>query len=165
MEPSLSTSMNTSALKPICHPDIVGKPLDEPCSEVAMRLFWSLLGAVAYTLLAQHWVAIYVIALQRQTHKPKYQHIRKLNALVKVLQKQKAVVLYPAMQCSKCIIAFSEASSCKESETKGYGVRGSIFIRCGISKGKQCCHLDATSQSLKLVTRSTFSSEISVQRR
>ena len=42
---------------------------------------------------------------------------------------------------------------------------GFAFVRCGISKGKQCCHLDATSQSLKLVTRSTFSSEISVQRR
>ena len=125
-----------------------------------MRLFWSLLGAVAYTLLTQHWIPICVIALQRQTHKPKYQHIRKLNALVKVLQNQKAVVVYPAMQCSKCIIAFSDASFCKESETKGYGVRGAVFVRCGIDKGKECCHLiDATSQSLKLVTTSIFSSE------
>ena len=96
-----------------------------------MIYFWSLLGAVVYTLLTQHWVAIYVIALQRQTHKPKYQHIRKLNALVKGLHQQKAVVLYPAMQCSKCIIAFSDASFCKESETKGFGVRGLHLLDVG----------------------------------
>ena len=149
-----------SALKPIQHPDITGKPMDEPCTDVVMRLYWSLLGAVAYTLLTQHWVAIYIIALQRQTHKPQYQHIRKLNSLLKVLQKQKAVIVYPAMKCARKIIAFSDASFCKESESKGYGVRGTVFLRCGIRNDQECCHLvDATSQSLKLVTRSTFSSE------
>lgn len=134
--------------------------MDEPCTDVVMRLYWSLLGAVAYTLLTQHWVAIYIIALQRQTHKPQYQHIRKLNSLLKVLQKQKAVIVYPAMKCARKIIAFSDASFCKESESKGYGVRGTVFLRCGIRNDQECCHLiDATSQSLKLVTRSTFSSE------
>eukprot|EP00438_Fugacium_kawagutii_P035880 Skav204682 [mRNA] locus=scaffold1284:96116:106049:- [translate_table: standard] len=149
-----------SALKPIHHPDITGKPMDEPCTEPVMRLYWSLLGAVAYTLLTQHWIAIYIIALQRQTHKPQYQHIRKLNSLLKVLQKQKAVIVYPAMKCAQKIIAFSDASFCKESETKGYGVRGTVFLRVGLRNSEECCHLiDATSQSLKLVTRSTFSSE------
>ena len=134
--------------------------MDEPCTDVVMRLYWSLLGAVAYTLLTQHWVAIYIIALQRQTHKPQYQHIRKLNSLLKVLQKQKATVVYPAMKCARKIIAFSDASFCKESESKGYGVRGTVFLRCGVRNDKEICHLiDASSQSLKLVTRSTFSSE------
>ena len=64
------------------------------------------------------------------------------------------------MQCAKKILAFSDASFCKETETKGYGVRGTVFLRCGIREGKECYHLiDAVSQSLKLVTRSTFSSE------
>ena len=149
-----------SALKPIQHPDITGKPMEELCTEGVMRLYWSLLGAVAYTLLTQHWVAIYVIALQRQTHKPQYQHVRKLNSLLKIIQKQKAVIVYPSMKCARKIVAFSDASFCKESETKGYGVRGTVFLRCGTRNGQEHCHLiDATSQSLKLVTRSTFSSE------
>eukprot|EP00435_Cladocopium_sp_Y103_P042058 s696_g11.t1 len=59
-----------AALKTLHHPDITGKPSDELCSEAVKKLFWSLLGAVAYTLLTQHWIAIYIIALQRQTHKP-----------------------------------------------------------------------------------------------
>ena len=149
-----------SALKQIHHPDITGKPLEADCSETVTRLYWSLLGAVAYTLLTQHWIAVYIIALQRQTHKPKYQRIRRLNSLVKILQKQKTVIVYRSVQCAKKILAFSDASFCKETETKGYGVRGTVFLRCGIREGKECYHLiDAVSQSLKLVTRSNFSSE------
>ena len=58
-------------------------------------------------------------------------------------------------------MTFSDASFCKESESKGYGMRGTVILRLGKdSGGKEVCHLlDATSQSLKLVTRSTFSSE------
>ena len=50
-----------SALKQIHHPDITGKPLEADCSETVTRLYWSLLGAVAYTLLTQHWIAVYII--------------------------------------------------------------------------------------------------------
>ena len=64
-----------SAMKPIVHPDLVGKPADEPCTETITRLYLSLLGAVAYTLLTQHWIAVYVISLQRHTHAPKYNRI------------------------------------------------------------------------------------------
>lgn len=149
-----------NSLQTIHHADLNGKHPDDDCSEAVMRLYWSLLGAVAYTLLTQHWIAVFVIALQRQTHKPKYQHIRKLNSLVKVLQRQKANIVYPNMQCSRHIICFSDASFCKESESKGYGVRGTILLRVGMKDGKQRCHaLEACSQSIKLVTRSTFSSE------
>eukprot|EP00438_Fugacium_kawagutii_P025194 Skav218080 [mRNA] locus=scaffold3382:13254:23272:- [translate_table: standard] len=157
---SLDQDEYISALKQIQHPDITGRPQEELCTETVKRLYWSLLGAVAYTLLTQHWLAIYIIALQRQTHKPQYQHIRKLNSWVKALQKHKIKVIYPGMKCSKHIIAYSDASFCKETESKGYGVRGSVFIRCGTQGGNEVCHvIDASSQSLKLVTRSTFSSE------
>ena len=149
-----------SALKPIQHPDLVGRPLNEACTDVVTHLYWSLLGAVAYTMLTQHWVNVYIIALQRQTHNPQYQHIRKLNSLLRILQKQKAKIVYPSMQCSSHILAYSDASFCKESESKGYGVRGTVILRVGKRDGVERCHLlDASSQSLKLVTRSTFSSE------
>ena len=51
-----------TAMKPIVHPDLIGKPADEPCTETITRLYWCLLGAVAYTLLTQHWIAVYVIS-------------------------------------------------------------------------------------------------------
>ena len=150
-----------SAMKPIVHPDLVGKPADEACTETITRLYWSLLGAVAYTLLTQHWIAVYVISLQRHTHAPTYSHVRKLNSVLKVLQRRKATITFPGMTCCKQILAFSDASFCKESDTKGYGMRGSAFLRTGTnSQGDHVCHLiEAQSQSLKLVTRSTFSAE------
>ena len=151
-----------SSMKPIIHADLTSRAPEELCSEPVMRLYWSLLGAVAYTLLTQHWIAVYVIALQRVTHKPQNQHVRKLNSLLKVLQKQKIKIVYPNMSCSRHIMTFSDASFCKETESKGYGMRGTVILRLGCNTNgvEECCHLlDATSQSLKLVTRSTFSSE------
>ena len=57
-------------------------------------------------------------------------------------------------------MTFSDASFCKENDLKGYGMRGTVILRLGTQHGKPVCHLlDATSQSLKLVTRSTFSAE------
>ena len=65
------------------------------------------------------------------------------------------------MTCQKRLVAFSDASFDKEGDSKGYGMRGSVFLRWGVdARGKEVCHLlEAQSQSLKLVTRSTFSSE------
>ena len=35
-----------SALKPIQHPDLVGRPLNEACADAVIRLYGSLLGAI-----------------------------------------------------------------------------------------------------------------------
>ena len=45
-----------------------GAPGEREYSHELTALFWSLLGAVAYSLLSQRWIAIYVIALQRMHH-------------------------------------------------------------------------------------------------
>ena len=103
-----------SAMKPIVHPDLVGKPADEPCAETITRLYWSLLGAVAYTLLTQHRTAVYVMSLQLHTHAPKYNHVRKLNSALNVLQKRKATITFLGMTCCKQILAFSGAPFCEE---------------------------------------------------
>ena len=79
-----------SALIPIQHHSLVGAPSDSPVSAEVVSLFWSLLGALAYSLLTQHWLAVYVVALQRVTHSPLAIHVRRLNALVRIAQKQKA---------------------------------------------------------------------------
>ena len=135
-----------SAMNPIKHPDLVGSDAEADCSEAVTRLFWSLLGTVAYTLLTQHWIAVYVVALQRTTHCPKYEYVRKLNSLLRVLQKQKVTIIYPHMECARHIMTFSDASFCKETELKGYGMRGTVVLRLGTQAGTAVCHLlDAAS--------------------
>ena len=150
-----------AALIPIAHPQLVGAKAEEPASEVLIQLFWSLLGAVAYTLMTQHWIAVYVIALQRETSSPKIIHIRRLNAVVRALQKCPAHIVYPRMECVKHLLAHSDSGFSKEQD-KGYGIRGANIMRQGKSKstGNKVYHLlDSVSRSHKNVTRSTFSSE------
>ena len=149
------------ALIPIATPELVGAKAEEPASEALIQLFWSLLGAVAYTLMTQHWIAVYVIALQRETSHPKIIHIRRLNAVVRALQKCPAHIVYPRMECVKHLLAHSDSGFSKEQD-KGYGIRGANIMRKGKSKssGSKVYHLlDSVSRSHKQVTRSTFSSE------
>ncbi|CAE7335666.1 RNR1 [Symbiodinium sp. CCMP2592] len=121
------------------------------------------LQTVDYTIAASltAWAAVFVIALQRRTSNPLNIHVRRLNLLLAAMQRKLCKVVFPAMTCQKRLVAFSDASFDKEGDSKGYGMRGSVFLRWGINaQGKEVCHmLEAQSQSLKLVTRSTFSSE------
>ena len=63
-------------LRTISNGEIVGKRSHEECSYELQSMFWSLLGAVAYTLLTQVWISCFVIALQRVTHKPTVLHVK-----------------------------------------------------------------------------------------
>ena len=58
---------------------------DADVSEELKAMYWSLLGATAYALITQFWLSVYVVALQRQTQKPKAIHIRRLNAVVRAV--------------------------------------------------------------------------------
>ena len=150
-----------SAMRPIRHPELTGRPSSDPCTSEVHGLYMSLLGAVAYALISQAWAAVFVISLQRRTSNPLNIHVRRLNILLAAMQKLKCNLVFPAMTCARKLLAYSDASFDKESESKGYGMRGTVFLRMGTQAGgKSVCHLlDAQSQSLKLVTRSTFSSE------
>ena len=149
-----------AAMRPIQHPELTGRASNEPCTPTVHGLFQSLLGAVAYSLLSQAWAAVFVVALQRHAAAPTNLHVRRLNLLLAALQKQKAKLHFPAMTCARRIVVFSDASFSKENEQKGYGMRGAVFLRMGTFNGQERCHfLEAHSQSLKLVTRSTFAAE------
>jgi hypothetical protein len=125
------------------------------------QLYQSLLGALAFSLLTQHWIAIYVTSLQRFNHSSKNIHVRRLNAVVRALQKAPAVLHFPAMICESHLSTYADAAFSKEQD-KGYGMRGAVHLRTGKCRktGDDVHHLVQTEcKSLKLVTRSSFSSE------
>ncbi|CAE7222318.1 unnamed protein product [Symbiodinium sp. CCMP2592] len=149
-----------AAMRPIQHPELTGRASNLPCTPAVHGLFQSLLGAVAYSMLSQAWAAVFVVALQRHAVAPTNLHVRRLNLLLAALQKLKAKLYFPTMTCDRKIVVFSDASFNKESEQKGYGMRGAVYLRMGTFNGQKRCHfLEAHSQSLKLVTRSTFAAE------
>ena len=150
-----------AALKPIVHVDLVGASGDDDAPPHLVDLFWSLLGAVAYALITQFWIAVYVVALQRQAKAPKIIHVRRLNALVRVRQKRPARILYRAMDCCRLLECHADSGFSKEQES-GYGIRGANFMRAGRERGtgRTVWHLlDGQCRSHKLVTRNSFSSE------
>ena len=58
------------ALRPIVNKDLVGKKAEDPVNEQVVKLFLSLLMALAYALLTRVELCIYAIALQRRTQAP-----------------------------------------------------------------------------------------------
>ena len=149
------------AFKPI-HPKHYNHlPKDSECSAHLQALYWSLLGAVAYSGLTQAWVLVYIISLQRATQRPTVAHIKRLNALTRELQRRPQKLVYNCMKCSNLLQLYSDSSFSREGD-KGYALRGAVFLRVGQSvQGNRCVHLiDAVSQSHKLVVRSTFAAEL-----
>jgi len=149
-----------TALKPINHHSMTGAKGEDDVTPPLKELFWSLLGALAFTLLTQHWIAVYVVSLQRRTQSPQYIHVRRLNALVRILQRSPAKITYTNMTCDRHIEVHSDSGFSKEQES-GYGIRGANFMRRGTTTdGKKVWHLlDSPCRSHKHVTRCSFSAE------
>ena len=125
------------------------------------RLYWSLLGAVAYSALTQAWVLVYIISLQRVTQNPTVTHVKRLNALTRELQRRPQKLEYSSMTCNRVVELYSDSAFSREND-KGYALRGAVYLRMGTDvRGVRRCHLiEAVSQSHKLVVRSTFAAEL-----
>ena len=80
--------------KPISHADMIGAAGEMDATQELIELFWSLLGAAAYFLLTQYQMLVYIVSLQRKTKKPQIIHIRRLNAVVRIVQTRPAHLHY-----------------------------------------------------------------------
>ena len=149
-------------LRTISNGDLVGRPSHEECSPELQSLFWSLLGAVAYTLLTQVWISCFVIALQRVTHKPTILHVKRLNVIVRAIQAKPQRIRYRQMDCDRHLEVHADSAFAKE-DSKGYALKGVNVLRRGTDRRthEQVWHLlEGTAQSHKNVVRSTFGAEL-----
>eukprot|EP00435_Cladocopium_sp_Y103_P057491 s245_g19.t2 len=153
-----------SAIKEMQVPEALSKT-DQPLPEQQQRQFLSLLMTVAYALLTRIDVAVYVTALQRECQKPKPIHVRRLNLLLRWMQKNPRGLRYRKMpEYPNSIVQFSDSGFKARSED-GLSVRGLVSLRMAGSDLKSPssapCHvLEFVSKSQRHVTRSTFSSEL-----
>ena len=153
-----------SAIKEMQVPEALSKT-DQPLPEHLQRQFLSLLMTVAYALLARIDVAVYVTALQRECQKPKPIHVRRLNLLLRWMQKNPRGVRYRKMtKYPNSLVQFSDSGFKARSED-GLSVRGLVSLRMAAddlkSPSSAPCHvLEFVSKSQRHVTRSTFSSEL-----
>ena len=153
-----------AACKPIMLPATVGSS-EKLLSEEARRHFLSLLMTIAYALLTRPDVAVFVSALQRESHQAKIIHVKRLNVLLRWLQSNPKGITYPVMKYPTVLLQISD-SSYKARATDGLSVRGLVSVRVSLDdmiagKAETPCHvLDYVSKAQRHVTRSTFSSEL-----
>ena len=130
-------------------------------------MFVSLRGALAYALIAQAWLQVYVVATQR-IQKPTNIDCRRLNTITRKAQSDPQSIRYPHIRCAKAIDVHTETGYRRltgdaEDETKGYGMRGVCVLRrgmdCGGGRG-QVHLLDSVCKSHRLQVRSSYGAEI-----
>ena len=164
-------------IKTINHPDMRNVESDADCSEAVHKLYMSLVGAVACCLITRLDVAVYVVALQRFLQKPKIIHIKRLNTVVRYMQRILMELHYNKLKGNITLVMYSDSVFKKEDDT-GHALKGALFLRIptsdlpssddkGLSKLEvdpnkniQVHVLDYMSRPQKHVTRSTFSSEL-----
>eukprot|EP00959_Pyramimonas_sp_CCMP1952_P451623 9455950-Pyramimonas_sp.AAC.1 len=84
-------------LRPIQHPELPCADADTQASKMVAYMFVSLRGALAYALIAQVWLMVYVVSLQR-VHEPTNIQVRRLNAITRKLQaRPRKKIVYQAM--------------------------------------------------------------------
>ena len=154
-----------AACKPIAQPKALAGGAEALLPEDARRHFLSLLMTIAYALLTRPDVAVFISALQRESHRAQVIHVRRLNKVLEWLQANPRKITYPVMKYPTALLQISD-SSYKARAEDGLSVRGLVSVRVSledVQAGKQQtpCHLlDFASKQQRHVTRSTFSSEL-----
>ena len=152
-------------LRPIVTPELTGAAAEQDATKLVTDLFVSLRGALAYTILTQAWMQVYIVSLQR-IQQPKNIDVRRLNAITRKLQSSPQKLVYPAMTCLGQADLHTDSGYRRMTEVddeKGYGMRGLNLLRRGVRrKGQgQAVHLlDSICKSHRLTVRSSYGAEM-----
>ena len=130
-------------------------------------LFMSLLGGLSWLVLTRVDICVYVQCMQRHAQSPRVEDVRKLNRLLRWVQKRPAGIVYfkrKAKDLQWRIAAVSDSAfrSLEDSST-GLALRGFVImlvVRNYQNPGGECIVLDYGTKKHKRVNRSTFAAEL-----
>ena len=163
-------------LRPIVSPELTGASADKEATKAVSDLFVSLRGALAYTVLTQAWIQVYVVALQR-VQQPTNIDVRRLNAITRKLQKEPQKLIFPAMTCVNHIDIHTDSGYRRiesADDVKGYGMYGLCLLRRGkplatkranrgdtnLDTSREVIHLlESLCKSHRLTIRSSYGAE------
>ena len=160
------------ALKPMTHSDLKLNA-ESALSSECHSLFLSLLGALAYLSLTRIDVIVFIAALQRYNHAPKVIHAKRLNSVVRWVQRNLIDLKYCHFDSKDNIIFGISDAAFKKEEEEATAMRGCVVIRtssqslhmladCSEARLRESpCHiLEFASKKQRHVTRSTFAAEL-----
>ena len=154
------------ALRPLKLATLKGKPDDEQVDALFIEAFQRLLGGAAWTVLTRADVAVYIQALQRRGHVPRVCDCRRLNLVIRYLQRHRIGIRYLRMPERVKLLGFTDSAfRAQEGESSGLALRGLAVLLTPdvpgsvISQGS--VHLlDFIVRKLRRVVRSTFAAEL-----
>jgi hypothetical protein len=167
-------------IKPIVHEDLKG-PAESACSVSLQALYMSLVGAVAWAMLTRVDMCIYCVACQRRTQTAQLIHVRRLNAIVRHMQRNPMRLRYRRQRGHTMLRIVSDSAFKREDES-GHAIKGALFLRVATKHSQaetntrgaisqatdiwcpgelMTVHvLDFTVRKQRHVTRSTFGAEL-----
>ena len=160
---SLDQTKFLAACKPMIAPKLA--PTEELPEDIR-RHFLSLLMTIAYSLITRPDIAVFVTALQRESHKALYVHVTRINTLLKWAQANPRKITYPVMRDYPDALVQISDSSYRAKAEDGLLVRGLVSVRACLKdidagcKQTECHMIDFVSKAQRHVTRSTFSAEL-----
>ncbi len=158
---------NAKTLCTISHVELTSKTSESECGDELHQLYQSLLGAVAYLYLTRMDVLVFISGCQRWAHKPQIIHVKRLNVIVRWVQRNPHKLVYRDLTGSATthLRVISDAAF-KEEEDKGHALRGSIYLRAQGST-PEAFHANGTihvleylCKAIRHVSRSTFAAEL-----
>ena len=132
-----------------------------------VTLFMSLLGGLAWLVLTRVDICIYVQCMQRHAQSPRVEDVKKLNRLLRWVQKRPAGIVYfkrKAKDFRWRIAAVSDSAfRSLEDNSTGLALRGFVVLLVmynAQNPGGECLVLDYGTKKHKRVNRSTFAAEL-----
>ena len=102
----------------------------QPEADAAVELkgqYMSVLGALAYLMVTRIDLAVYVAALQRAAHAPTVAHAKRLNVLVRYVQRTPVDLAYRKLHGPVELLVISDSSFKRETDT-GHAMKGYLIV-------------------------------------
>ena len=92
-------------------------------------LFISLLEAIAYATHTRVDVMVFIVALQRRKHTPEVQHVRKLNKVLRWVQRNPKKLSYKKLTSEDTHLRIVSDAAFKKGTEKCHCLRGALYLR------------------------------------
>ena len=149
-----------ATLQTISHPQVTNGQLADLADDTLHSLYRSLLGAVAYLAHTRVDIMVFVCALQRHVARPTVEHARKLNRVLRWIQKNPKKLHYVPFQDSATHLRVVSDAAFKKETADGYSLRGALFLRCEGS----IQHHDHSTQTVQPCSSTTMLASITTAR-
>ena len=138
------------------------KSESDPCEDVLLQLYQSLLGALAWLLQTRIDICTYVGYLQRHAHAPTVLHLKKANKLLSWCKRVKTGIRYTQLKEPLRIVTIAD-SAYSASDQDCLSIRGHLIALAGSDSewpGGNIQVWDNLSKKRTVITRSSFASEL-----